>query len=241
MKWAGLLLACFAGWVTAGELQLPAPDRIRFEVKKLDAELYQDRMLAKKQLQDWASEFPRYMLVQLAEVYAVSNELEVVYQLNALLRELAGRVMFYQPKAFLGVNFELMRLPDGREVISLQSVVPNSPADRAGLKPGDFLLEVGGVRVEDFEDPTAFATQIQQQLPRESLMLRVLRKREFIVEVFLAVKETVPVELKMLMQEEDGKLSDWLEGLRPGEGISPEKPVGEFRLRQRRPPSSPDR
>ncbi|RME05039.1 MAG: PDZ domain-containing protein [Planctomycetota bacterium] len=47
--------------------------------------------------------------------------------------------------AFLGVSFSIGQAPQG---VKLETVVPNSAAQKAGLKPGDYLLTVNGQKLK---------------------------------------------------------------------------------------------
>ncbi len=227
--WLFAVFFSFGLWAAAQEI--PEPTLIRQTVRALGSEDYTERSHAKSQLEAWSERFPRRILSMLAVEYADQSDLEIEFQLEKILKDLGGRVLFYQPKAFLGVNFELSMLPDGRPVIHLQNVIQGSPADQAGLRAGDVLLEVGGTRVSDYDDTNSFAVQVQRQLPLNPLRLRVLRQgKEFEVDVILAVKKDMPHNLNLRLKEEEDKIENWLKSLRSAEEESTEEPVGDFRM-----------
>lgn len=63
-------------------------------------------------------------------------------------------VLEYKNKAWIGIELDLERLP--KEHVLLQ-VFPDSPADRAGLKPGDHLLAVDKFEIVGASDQSALA------------------------------------------------------------------------------------
>lgn len=69
--------------------------------------------------------------------------------------------------------FELPRTRDGEPVTSTQvsEVVSGSPADEAGLRPGDRVVSVAGTRVSSFEDVRAFVAA----RPNETVDVTVAR------------------------------------------------------------------
>ncbi|MGH8230994.1 MAG: S1C family serine protease [Steroidobacteraceae bacterium] len=84
----------------------------------------------------------------------------------------------YLPRPYLGLRLQSLWLDRGtrerwgrsnRGVIAVAGVEPQSPADCAGLAPGDLLEAVDGVEVDDVE---AFAARIGQSSPGQRLELR---------------------------------------------------------------------
>jgi len=209
---------------------LPEIEQIQSRLEDLGALDFAERILARDRIREWSDLFPRYMLGRLVNEYAQTENLEVRYQLEKLIRDLAADVLFYQPPAFLGVNFELSQLPDGRSAILLKSVIPDSAAEKAGLREGDFILQVGGMDVDRYVDVREFAEQIQQRLPMEVLSLRVLRKREFLTTVILGVRDLPQFQVTEFLREQQAQLDAWMKTLRPHRTESTGKPIGDFRM-----------
>ncbi|NQX87891.1 MAG: trypsin-like peptidase domain-containing protein [Halioglobus sp.] len=52
-------------------------------------------------------------------------------------------------RGWLGVSAETIRLADDRQALEIINVAENSPAQRAGLTPGDVITHIGGKAIED--------------------------------------------------------------------------------------------
>lgn len=224
-----------AGWISLAAVAeaegLPDPMAIQAKVAELGAVSSESRSRAHAGLAEWGERYPRYLLHRLGRAYAIEEDLERRYQLERLLRDLAARCLFFQPRAFLGVNFNFEVLADGTPAIRLISILPGSAAEKAGLKDNDLILAVDGTPIENSFDPSAFARRIRSFLPFETLEFRVLRRQVFRVEVVLDQLPFQAHELNEKIEEENRKLDAWLQDLRAGDaGHSPDEPVGDFRL-----------
>jgi serine protease Do len=104
-------------------------------------------------------------------------------------------------RGYLGVGIGEITAATAREKgmesirgVLVQSVVRNGPADRAGVRAGDVLLEIGG-RVID--EPNQFQSRLAQSRPAERIGLTVLRGNE-------------PLELRAaLTHRDDPVLGQW--------------------------------
>jgi predicted metalloprotease with PDZ domain len=61
----------------------------------------------------------------------------------------------YASQAFLGVRFEM------RPRAMVSAVVPGSPAEEAGLKPGDELISINGRRISSAREATRIVASMQ--------------------------------------------------------------------------------
>ena len=77
-----------------------------------------------------------------------------------------------QGARFLPLYEWQFKLPDGRGAI-IAGVLRGGPADKAGIKPGDVLREIGGKPVSD---PTGMLNMVAALVPGTDARLRLLRK-----------------------------------------------------------------
>jgi S1-C subfamily serine protease len=90
----------------------------------------------------------------------------------------------YLPRPYLGLRLQALWLDEAtrgrwgrtaRGVAAIAGVAPGSPAETAGLAPGDLLEAIDGVAVDDVE---GFAAQIAQSTPGELRKLQLRRGGE---------------------------------------------------------------
>ncbi len=83
---------------------------------------------------------------------------------------------------FMGISAE-----DQDEGVVLTAVTEGGPAQRAGLQAGDVIREIGGKKVESYQD---FTAEIRRRRPEEKVQLKILRNgEERTVEVTLGRRE----------------------------------------------------
>jgi hypothetical protein len=227
----GWLLLTVWGCVLAEEaLQRPAPAEIRSHISGLAADIFLEREAAQDRLRSWAEAFPRYLLTELAEAYRTVEDLEAEHRLEKMLHELAAKQIFYRPFGFIGVNFQPRMLPTRGQVIEVIGIVNGEAADKAGLRMGDFLLEVGGVSVTDMEGANGFVDHVSALLPGEEVELRVERGgTQFKVDLVLGVRMPPAIEHAAYIREQEARIREWLDSLKE-EPADPERPAGHFRL-----------
>ena len=90
----------------------------------------------------------------------------------------------YLPRPYLGVRLQSLWLDDttrlrwgraGRLVAAVAGIEPGSPAEAAGVVPGDLIESIDGAAVDDIE---AVAIRIARSAPGQSLGLRLRRGGE---------------------------------------------------------------
>lgn len=88
---------------------------------------------------------------------------------------------------WIGMDYFWSKPSKGRRVLIVQSLVPSSPAARAGLRPGDIITTINR-RAVDFGDDLEFMLFLGEQRPGDVLVLGVVREgRSHTVRVKLGV------------------------------------------------------
>jgi serine protease Do len=86
-------------------------------------------------------------------------------------------------RGYLGINIQpltrdlakLFHLPDESSGVMVGGVSPDSPAEKAGLKDGDVILDFNGKKVSE---PAVLQLQVSQARPGSKATLRILRNAE---------------------------------------------------------------
>jgi len=80
------------------------------------------------------------------------------------------------PEQIMPFMHDFPEMPEGLEqAVVIRSVTPGSPADEAGLEPGDLITEMDG---EEVSDPNSFAKAISNLEPGDEITLTVFRDEE---------------------------------------------------------------
>jgi S1-C subfamily serine protease len=90
----------------------------------------------------------------------------------------------YLPRPYLGLRLQALWLDEAtrnrwgrtaRGLAAVAGVESGSPAEAAGIAPGDLLEAIDGVTIDDVE---GFAAQLTQSIPGGSIELRLRRGGE---------------------------------------------------------------
>lgn len=99
------------------------------------------------------------------------------------------RMVTLTPQVKASINQETRLDVQAEEGILIVEVLRGSPADEAGIRPGDILLSVGGESVEDAQD---VQQQVEESRIGEDLSVEVRRDNE--VETLTVQPQPLPVE-----------------------------------------------
>lgn len=78
------------------------------------------------------------------------------------------------PIAYLGIEFRWGGEASAERFLHVERVAPNSPAEKAGIRPGDLITHAAGVRV-DFGDELDLLLFLKKRRPGERLSMTVVR------------------------------------------------------------------
>lgn len=87
---------------------------------------------------------------------------------------LAAATVAKPPLPYVGLDFRWMHGSPQQKFLHVERVVPNGPAARAGLRPGDRITHIAGVPV-DFGDELDFLIFIRERKPNERLVMKITR------------------------------------------------------------------
>ena len=203
--------------------------KVREWVGLLASENFREREEAQLQLTTWALSEPSRALELLFSEYEATAEPEAKLRLREPLRELV--VADHQKnhgRGFVGVGMrELLNvaIPGdnlARTGVLVTEVKEKSPADRAGLKLGDVIVSLEGLRWVGTGAPEAFSTVVKKCKPGEKVKLEILRNGEL-------SKVTVQLEARPLGMSDVTPRMLWENGM----FIAPPDPVeGEEKARE---------
>ncbi|MBI5155451.1 PDZ domain-containing protein [Candidatus Poribacteria bacterium] len=108
-------------------------------------------------------------------------------------------------RAYLGMTFQpLLKSEESREGVLVANVLKNSPAEKAGVKPGDVLLSLGGTR---------FDARFLEDLPAIHNLIADLPAGQTIQGAFRRGPENLTLEmtpeLRQKAMQPEAELRDW--------------------------------
>jgi len=206
----------------------PAPERVREVVSRLGDEGFAEREVAQGRLAEWIGQWPRYLIVELAEAYGEAEDMEVRVRLREVLREPAILHLFHRPGGFIGIHMRPDTL-DGVEVVRLSRVLDGLGGERAGLRAGDLVVGAAGKTAREIGGVEGFSRLVSAHPPGSNLPLVIQRDgKRFRVEVPLGVRTVGLQWMRERREEAEREFEAWLMNLGGGEEGSADFPVGHF-------------
>lgn len=158
--------------------------RTRSLVPALASEEYKDRVKAQRELVEWASERPDRAEDWLLREHDAAVEPEIRLRLRDALEEIViGEHQRKNGKGYVGIQMgEVEVAVPGdkglRSGVSISMVMPDTPASRAGLKPGDVIVALDHLRWNGGGAIEAFAEAVKKYKPGATVNLEILRNGE---------------------------------------------------------------
>ncbi len=94
-------------------------------------------------------------------------------------------------RPWLGVGVTPQRDASGKRFLHVQRVVPGGPCDRAGIRPGDLVIAIGGTSLQ-IGDDLDFLLFVADRKPGERLPFRIVRdgERKDVIVIVAALPES---------------------------------------------------
>lgn len=182
----------------------------------LRSENFTERQQAATSIVEWANEdntgeradllFEKYLSSQEPEEYRrltkILLEVHLQHKVDSIPQNGPGFIgidMSQQVRLRFQQRFEQAPLPqqfpDPSRGVHISKVIPNTPAERAGLKAGDIIVAIDGVSIAGAEPPERLKEIVSKKSPGSKILLSVEREEERLeIEVTLMNGKAVPQE-----------------------------------------------
>lgn len=166
-----LLASSAAVW----SVELPLPT-----ITKLKSEEFRTREEAQRELLEWARRHPKGAMDELFRQSRVADNPEVRERCLDVLRELVNDEYLKDGEGYIGIQMmdAVVAVPGDpapRSGIRVMQVVPDSAAERAGLRQNDLIVELDKQIWRDGPVLLLFAEKIRGMKPGSQIVLKILR------------------------------------------------------------------
>jgi len=149
-------------------------------VQGLAAEDFKVREASQQKLLDWAKKEDTSPAPELFHVSRTSEDPEIRQRSLDILKGLSDRDYLTDGRGFVGITMlpEIVILPgeeNPRPAVRISNIVKNGPAESFGLKVGDTIVALNGVRFKGEDAPTEFSAAIRDMKPLDKVVLGIKR------------------------------------------------------------------
>lgn len=175
----------------------------RDTLRDLGSDSFQERSSAEERLGAWAEGNGKVAKDWLAASMEATEDPEVKQRLRKVLKDLVVGEAIATGPGYVGIQMAPAQvMVPGEDRLSggvmIQAVVPGTPGERAGLKPGDVIVSLDGRKLAVEEAVDEFREGVASKRPGTKVKFGVLREGEVrIVEVALAPKPLALPELAL--------------------------------------------
>lgn len=148
---------------------------------RLSAEAYPERVKAEQELAEWALGEGKPAMHWMADQLDTAKDPEVRARVLSALKKVVIDDLTRKRPGFVGVRMASARVDHDGKVrmgVEISEVTPDSPAQKAGLKPNDVILELDGEGWETAEPQHEFARRVGKLGPGTRVRFRVYRMGE---------------------------------------------------------------
>lgn len=148
-------------------------------ISRLSAESFKEREAAQSSLLDWAKRQPGSAKDWLFRRWTQESDPEVCRRCLEVLRSLVLEDYLKEGKGYVGILMQSMAvqvpdLPKAKFGIRVTMVVPESPAAKGGVNPGDVIVGVNDQVWEEAPAEAAFSQWVQSRAPGSKVTLKLL-------------------------------------------------------------------
>jgi predicted metalloprotease with PDZ domain len=161
--------------LSATGVELPAK-----AFSNLGSQQFQVRENAQSELLAWGRGMPEPAMAELLRQTKIADDPEVRNRCLEVLRDLVMDEYGKEGKGYIGISMEdmvanLPEEPKPRNVIRVTNVLPKTPADQAGIRVNDLIVELNGKSWGDNDTFRQFQEKIQGLKPNSNVELKILR------------------------------------------------------------------
>lgn len=155
-------------------------DLLQQAIAKLDSSSFREREIGQSKLLDWGRLNPDAAKIELFERSRTDLHPEVRARCVEVLRELVMDDYSKEGSGYIGIALsgEMMKVPQDpklRSVIRVSQVQQNTPASRAGILVGDFIVGLNRGVWYDVDAYVSFLNAIKALRPNTKVSLQILR------------------------------------------------------------------
>ncbi len=179
--------------ITDALLRLPVDDRTAVEIDRMIAKLGSADYASREAATDTLLSIGATAFGKMRDAYRESDDLEVRLRIEGVVKMSYLTHHVFSKTGFLGMqrgrtfpsHDDDPRIPEGNYGVVIDRVLPDTGAERAGLKKGDIIIELDGAPLEGVGNELFlnFSAIIRKTGPGEQLNLTILRTDDGVFEV----------------------------------------------------------
>lgn len=161
--------------MSAMGVELPAKS-----FSNLGSKHFHVRESAQAELLAWGRGMPEPAMTELLRQSKIADDPEVRKRCLDVLRDLVMDEYGKEGKGYIGISLEDMVAnvpgePDPRNVIRVTNVMPKTPAEQAGIRVNDLIVELNGKNWGENGNFRQFQETVQALKPNTNVELKILR------------------------------------------------------------------
>ncbi len=202
------------------------------QLEMLSSDDYEERQSAYKVIQKWSKQHLDSSPELLHAVWKTSDDPEAQARCYSLMLEALRLRRLGKGKGFLGIQMSGVMLPakpkdqDGRQAVSVNMVLPDTPAQKVGLRGGDMILRVDDLDLSSADEgPRSvmmavekFSAYIKSKQPEQRVFIHFLRGDKVLTKevVLMRLDPANDLNLELTEAEFEAYFDAWLKKMKLG-------------------------